>query len=127
MKIISKGRLKREQITNINEIEEVVCGAVSNFCIVRVDLENGRYSNIISYLDTVREIVTVSIQEIGMLTNKVSLEEIYHISQGEYGLEIVSDKCIDKYLQTKDMFNTYDKYQAIVDEIVLETFNINNI
>ncbi len=122
MKIIAKGKLKREQIKNINEIEEVVCGIVSNFHIVKLDLENGRYTNIISYLDTEREIVTVSIQEIGMLTKEVFLEEIYHLWQGEYGIEIVPDKCIDKELQTKDIFNAYDKYQAIIDEIVLETF-----
>lgn len=122
MKIMIKGKLKREQIKNINEIEEVVCGTVSNFHIVKLDLENGRYTNIISYLDTIRDIVTVSIQEIGMLTNKLFLEEIYHIHEGEYGLEIISDNCIHEELQTKDMFNTYDKYQAIVDEMVLETF-----
>ena len=122
MKIISKGKLKREQIKNINEIEEVIGGTISNLHGVKLDLENGRYVNIVSYLDTVRDIVTVSIQEIGMLTNKIFLEEIYHISQGEYGLEIVSDKCIHEELQTKDMFDTYDKYQAIIEEILLKTF-----
>lgn len=124
MKIITKGKLKRNQITNISEIEEVVGGAVSNFNIAKLDLENGRYTNIISYLDTMRDIVTVSIQEIGIFTKEVFLEEIYHISQGEYGLEIVPDKCIHEKLQTKDMLHTYDKYQFIIDEIALETFKI---
>lgn len=122
MKIIAKGKLKREQIKNINEIEEVICGIASNFNIVKLDLENGRYANIISYLDTMREIVTISIQEIGIFTKEVFLEEIYHITQGEYGLEIVPDKCTHEELQTKDMFNIYNEYQAIIDEIVLETF-----
>lgn len=122
MKIIAKGKLKKEQIKNINELEEVVGGQVLNFHMVKIDLENGKYANIISYLDTIRAIVTVSIQEIGMLTNKKFLEEIYHIFQGEYGLEIVPDKCIHEELQTKDMFNEYDKYKAIVDEIVLATY-----
>lgn len=124
MKIITKGKLKRNQITNINEIEEVVGGAVSNFNIAKLDLENGRYTNIISYLDTMREIVTVSIQEIGMLTNKKFLEEIYHINECEYGLEILPDKCIHKELQTKEMLHTYNKYKLIVDEIALETFKV---
>ena len=118
MKIIAKGKLKREQIKNINEIEEFIGVEVSNFNIAKIDLENGKYANIISYLDTIRAIVTVSIQEIGMLTNKKFLEEIYHIFQGEYGLEIVPDKCIHEELQTKDMFNVYNEYQAIIDEIV---------
>ncbi|MEG2246490.1 MAG: hypothetical protein RSC84_03480 [Peptostreptococcaceae bacterium] len=122
MKIIAKGKLKREQIKNINEIEEVVCGTVSNFHIIKLDLENGRYTNIISYLDTVRDIVTVSIQEVGMLTKEVFIEDIYHLCQGEYGIEITPDCCIDEELQTRDMFNTYDKYQAIIDEMVLKTF-----
>ena len=124
MKIITKGKLKRNQITNINEIEEVIGGAVSNFNIAKLDLENGRYTNIISYLDTTRAIVTVSIQEIGMLTNKKFLEDIYHIHKGEYGLEILPDKCIHEELQTKDMLQTYNKYQFIVDEIALETFKV---
>ena len=76
MKIIAKGKLKKEQIKNINELEEVIGGQVLNFHMVKIDLENGKYADIISYLDTTRAIVTVSIQEIGMLTNKIFSEEI---------------------------------------------------
>ena len=125
MKIITKGKLKREQIKNIKEIEEVVGGKISNFNIVKIDLENGRYANIIAYLDSMRGTVTVSIQEIGVLTKEIFVEEIYHIHQGEYGMEIVPDKCIDEEYIAKDMFDNYKKYQFIIDKIALETFEVN--
>ena len=46
MNIIAKGKLKREQIKNINEIEEFIGVEVSNFNIAKIDLENGKYANI---------------------------------------------------------------------------------
>ena len=93
-----------------------------NFHIANLDLENGRYTNIISYLDSVRSVVTVSIQEIGMLTKEVFVEEIYHIYEDEYGLEVVPDSCIHEKLQANDMFEVYNKYKFIIDTMVLETF-----
>lgn len=87
-------------------------------------LEVGK-ANIIAYLDVIKNIVTVSIQEIGILTKEIFVEEIYHIHQGEYGMKIVPDKCIDEEYIAKDMFDNYKKYQFIIDKIALETFEVN--
>ena len=95
MKIIAVEKLNRDQITNINELEEVINGTISNFNMIKMDLENGRYANIIAYLDSSRDMVTVSIEEIGMLTKKIFIEDVYHTYEGEYGIEIIPDQCID--------------------------------
>ena len=118
MKVIETGRLKRENIKNIKAIEQRAGATINDFYLIKIDLENGRIAEIISHLNYSKDIIIVSIREIGILTKKVFMQEILYIYEGNYGLEIVSDD----FIETKETLDIYKKYKTIIDKLAIEIF-----
>ena len=120
MKLLNHKKLNRNEVENIDILEEMALTTLDNFYYTKLDLENGNYADIVSYRDPMRDMVSLSIKEYGCLTNKVFLEVIYHAYDGEYGLEIISDSDLEG--KNKESYNIYDLYKELIDITIAKSF-----
>ena len=57
--------------------------------------------------------IHIQVQELGILTNKIFIEQEYLSNEGEFGLQISS---------SNDNYEYYEKYKLFIDEMIFEIY-----
>ncbi len=120
MKLIRKGIMPKEYIINVEEIEELeelLYIKINNIYKCFIDLENGRVGNIYMFYNRNLNCIIIHLQEVGILTSEIFIDQIYLANGCEFGLQIST---------TDDDYEYYEKYKKFIDEIVFEVYRLEN-
>lgn len=117
MRLIRKGILPKEHIINVEEIEELLNIEINNIYKCLINLENGRVGIINMFYNTNLDCVHIQVQELGILTNKIFIEQDFLSNEGEFGLQIST---------SNDNYEYYEKYKLFIDEMIFEVYKLEN-
>ncbi|RDY29766.1 hypothetical protein CHL78_000930 [Romboutsia weinsteinii] len=116
MKLIRKGILPKEHIINVGEIEELLNIEINNIYKCLIDLENGRVGIINMFYNINLDCIHIQVQELGILTNNIFIEQDYLSNEGEFGLQISA---------SNDNYEYYEKYKLFINEMIFEIYKNN--
>lgn len=120
MKLIRKGIMPKEYIINVEEIEELeelLDIKINNIYKCFIDLENGRVGNIYMFYNRNLNCIIIHLQEVGILTSEIFIDQIYLANGYEFGLQIST---------TDDNYEYYEKYKLFIDEMIFEIYKSEN-
>ena len=116
MRLIRKGILPKEHIINVGEIEELLDIEINNIYKCLIDLENGRVGIINMFYNINLDCIHIQVQELGILTNNIFIEQDYLSNEGEFGLQISA---------SNDNYEYYEKYKLFINEMIFEIYKNN--
>lgn len=69
------------------------------------------------FYNTNLDCIHIQVQELGILTNEIFIEQYYLSNEGEFGLQIND---------SNDNYECYEKYKSFMDEMIFEIYKLEN-